>query len=321
MTSIQVVPFVDDHLPGATALACARYRALCALVPALPPRYGDPAVVLPMLHELARDAPGVAAMRDGQFVGYVLWLPTLARGGLRTAYSPEWANGAAAEQSARVYEEMYATIAAWWVGEGRLFHLVGLLAHDDAAIAAWHRLGFGMLAADAARDLTPMVDVGANVAIRRASSADQESCAALDRALQQYLASAPTYLFIEDPELGPARVLGGPAHAVWLAEREGEPVAYLRIGPASEDACTIIRDPGTASITGAYTCPDARREGVGAALLDRALAWAREAGYVRCTVDWEPMNVLGARFWLRAFQPAVYTLARQIDARFAPRSD
>jgi putative acetyltransferase len=146
---------------------------------------------------------------------------------------------------------------------------------------------------------------------------DQAVCAALDRALQRYLGAAPIYLYIENPELGPARVLGGPEHAVWLAERDGAAVAYLRIGPASDEACTIIRDPGTASITAAYTRPAARGAGVGAALLDRALAWAREAGYVRCTVDFEPMNVLGARFWLRHFCPAVYTLARPIDARVA----
>ena len=40
-------------------------------------------------------------------------------------------------------------------------------------------------------------------------------------------------------------------------------------------------------------------------------------GYVRCAVDFEPENVLGARFWLRAFQPVCYSLFRQVDERAA----
>jgi GNAT superfamily N-acetyltransferase len=54
---------------------------------------------------------------------------------------------------------------------------------------------------------------------------------------------------------------------------------------------------------------------VATALLDRALTWAREAGYVRCAVDFEAMNVVAARFWLRHFRPVCHTLARHLDER------
>jgi GNAT superfamily N-acetyltransferase len=268
-----------------------------------------------MLRDLMAAGPGVAARRDGRLAGYVLWRPLAACLGQPAAYSPEWANGALPEDSARIYAAMYAAIAGEWVGGGRTCHLIGLLAHDADAIGAWHRLGFGMVAADAARDLSPVNAGDARVSIRRAGVDDQAACVSLDRALQRHLAAPPTCLYIEDAEAGAAQVLGGPAHAVWVAERAEKAVAYLRIGPATEDACTIIRDPGTASITGAYTLPEVRGAGVGSALLDRALAWAREEGYARCTVDYEPMNVPGARFWRRYFAPVVYALARHIDVR------
>ena len=103
-----------------------------------------------------------------------------------------------------------------------------------------------------------------------------------------------------------------PAKVIWPAIEEGRPVAYLLIGPASEDASTIIYDEGTCSITGAYTRPDARGSGVATALLNRALSWARQEGYVRFAVDFEPMNPLARRFWLRTFTPVCYSFARAV---------
>jgi GNAT superfamily N-acetyltransferase len=86
----------------------------------------------------------------------------------------------------------------------------------------------------------------------------------------------------------------------------------LHIGPASDDASTIIRDPATASITGAYVLPDERGPGLMTALLDRALAWACAEGYARCAVDFEPMNPPARRFWLRHFAPVSNAVRRDV---------
>jgi hypothetical protein len=51
--------------------------------------------------------------------------------------------------------------------------------------------------------------------------------------------------------------------------------------------------------------------------LNRSLEWARSEGYERCAVDFEPMNVLAARFWLRYFSPVCYSLVRHVDERIA----
>jgi GNAT superfamily N-acetyltransferase len=59
----------------------------------------------------------------------------------------------------------------------------------------------------------------------------------------------------------------------------------VRIGPANEDASSMVQDAGTACITGAYVAPRVRGQGVMTALLDRALASAREEGDERCAVD------------------------------------
>jgi GNAT superfamily N-acetyltransferase len=143
----------------------------------------------------------------------------------------------------------------------------------------------------------------------------------LERALQTHMAATPVFLepHAEPTEEAWGAILSDPGYAVWLAQRGGRTVAYLLIGPASQDACTIIRDPGTASITGAFTRPQDRGTGICGALLDQALHWAAEMGYERCAVDFEPMNPLARRFWLRTFKPVCYAQERHVDVRAVTR--
>jgi GNAT superfamily N-acetyltransferase len=60
-----------------------------------------------------------------------------------------------------------------------------------------------------------------------------------------------------------------------------------------------------------------RGQGIAAALLNRSLEWARAGGFQRCAVDFEPMNILAARFWTRHFAPVCYAFVRQVDERIA----
>ncbi len=59
----------------------------------------------------------------------------------------------------------------------------------------------------------------------------------------------------------------------------------------------------------------ARNAGVATAVLDHALKSARESGYERCAVSFEPMNLLGTRFWLKYFKPVCFSVVRYIDER------
>jgi GNAT superfamily N-acetyltransferase len=62
------------------------------------------------------------------------------------------------------------------------------------------------------------------------------------------------------------------------------------------------------------TMPDARRRGVGRALVDSALGWAHTHGYQWVSVDFATANPLSRPFWLHAgFRPTGYGLLRLID--------
>ena len=62
------------------------------------------------------------------------------------------------------------------------------------------------------------------------------------------------------------------------------------------------------------TLPQARRRGVGHALVDAALTWAYAHGYRWISVDFQTANPLSRPFWLAAgFHPAGYGVLRLID--------
>ncbi len=351
---LRILPLTEAHLEEVAALVSRRYESLREREPLLPARYSEVPNLLPLLRKVTQsEGSGVVALRDGQVVGFLKgWLMPAFRG-KRSVYSPEWANAADLNESAYIYEEMYRRIAVDWVAGKFVAHYVSIFANDIAAIRAWHWLGFGMTAIDAVRGIHPIeaaaaiggdrstetVDVkrdihpseaadvirdsrdtevaDTRIEIRRAGLQDLEAVMRLNDGLRQHMKASPDFLITE--ELSREYFtdwLQAQDRAVWLASVGGEPVAFLRIGPANQDVCTIIRDGKTTSIYGAFTKEEMRGKDIATALLGHALESARNSGYERCAVDFEPMNLLGTRFWLRhRFRPVCLSLFRRIDER------
>jgi GNAT superfamily N-acetyltransferase len=194
-----------------------------------------------------------------------------------------------------------------------------MFPHDRKVLDTWHWLGFGMISVDGIRSLAPLPDCNWTGQIRRAEMHDLEHVLALSDDLWHFMQTSPTFL------LSPRRDrsyyeewLQNPEKLVWLAYEQGAPVAFLQLGPADPDVCTIIQDESTTSIYAAFTKENVRGTGITTALLGHALRTARESGYTRCAVSFEPMNTVASRFWLRHFNPACYSVFRHIDERVIP---
>jgi GNAT superfamily N-acetyltransferase len=314
---LEIVALQDEHLEDAAALVSVRYRALRQRVPLLPPRYEDVATLLPMLRDLTRQAPGVVALRGDRLVGFLVGSIIPMFLGKRSMYSPEWANGADLWESRRVYEEMYGCLAAEWVADGCFTHVVSMLGHDHEGIAGWQWLGFGLAAIDGLRGVEPTEAAAAEVEIRRAGIGDVQEATALDEALNQHMAAAPIF-WMHEPE-DYTQWLREPKNALWLAYDGGQVVGCMGLEPGHQGGCQIAQDEKTVSIMGAFVQEQARGKGIATALLNRSLEWARAGGYERCAADWEPMNVLAARFWPRHFELVCYSLMRCIDERIGLR--
>jgi GNAT superfamily N-acetyltransferase len=311
--SLEITSLREKHLEEAAGLVCARYKALCERVPILPPKYEEAGLILSRLHGLAKEFPGVAAIRGGRLVGFLSGLVIPRFLGKRSAYSPEWANGADLRESRRIYDELYARLSKQWVADGYAAHVVTLLANDRQGVEGWQWLGFGLAGVDGVRALRPIQGATAQVDIRQAERQDAAVASAFVEALEHHMISAPIFW---SHDLGaPEAWLNGSTKTLWVAYAGAEAVGCMGIGPANPDACAIIQDAKTASIQIAFTRENARSQGIATALLDRSLAWARSQGYERCAVDWETMNSLASRFWLKWFEPVCYSLMRHIDER------
>ena len=298
-------------------MACLRYHALLAENPALPAHFADRDTVLSKLAELLAGAPGVVATRRGKLVGFLaaLLLPNFRS--RRGVYSPEWANAALLEDAGTIYPELYRAISADWVKNGYLTHALTIFANDRDGRNAWHWQGFGLIVADATRDLSPVQGVSGAADIRRVTANDLEEVKHLQLGLRRHLASAPIFLPMQTlwGSAEYAEIVTDPKVVAWLACADGRAVAFLRAETGNEGAGELVRDDATVAITGAYTEPMQRSGGLARALLQTAVHWAAEQGAARVSVDFETQNIDGGRFWLRHFQPVAYSLLRQVDDR------
>jgi [ribosomal protein S18]-alanine N-acetyltransferase len=81
--------------------------------------------------------------------------------------------------------------------------------------------------------------------------------------------------------------LGGASQRGWVAERDGAIVGFL-----------VARAlPGEVEILNLAVSPEARRQGVGAALLREALSWAEQSGAVRIFLEVRASNAAARQFY------------------------
>lgn len=314
---LKITHFSDEHLEDAADMCSKRFRQLHAQEPLLPARYTESSEFLPLLKSISSSSyHGVAAVRENRLVGYLTgWLLPSFRG-KRSVFSPEWANGADLEDSQYIYEEMYSHAAAGWVADKYSAHYLSIFPNDVKALRALHWLGFGMTAFDALRGLEKIPDIRADIEIRLADLDDLDEVMAMDEALWEHVKGTPDFLLSERKDRDHyADWIKDPEKSIWLAYENNKPAAFMSMGPANEDVCGIIVDEKTTSIYEAYTKEAERGKGIASALLNHVLETASAAGYERCAVDFEPMNLAGTRFWLRHFRPVCYSLFRQIDER------
>jgi len=91
-----------------------------------------------------------------------------------------------------------------------------------------------------------------------------------------------------------ARALGDSGAGFWVAELDG---GYAGFCSARLDRSAHARESCRVEITEIWVTPDRRRSGVGTALAEAALAWAREQGVARVEVRVAARNAEGGAFW------------------------
>jgi GNAT superfamily N-acetyltransferase len=317
---LEIVPLQADHLDKAAILVADRYREERARNPLLHEKYEDPAKIRPLLDYNRGKQTGVAAVQSGKVLGFITSLP-FSNWGIPAVWISDWGHGAEKDNQGYVYRRMYAALAEWWVEKGHLKHAVMTFAGERDIIDAWFSLGFGMTNIDTLRDVCALTKAIENIDIRKAGPNDFDILMEFRDALCTHLTSTPVFQFIpsEAREKSAAefrKQLTDVDAAIWLACTDGKVTGGMRVVPSSQcDFRMPTVDNSICGISMAFTEKGDRLQGVGTALLDRVLTWAREKEYTRCGVDFESAKIPGAQFWLSHFQPVCYTLFRNVDGR------
>jgi GNAT superfamily N-acetyltransferase len=322
--SLAIVPFEPAHLHEAARLLADAHRLNRERQLLLPAAYEDPRAARELIENaLTHPHAGVAALRRDRLAGYLIGRISVDFMERRATVWPEGAAIASAEDP-ELYREMYASAAEHWVRNGSFLHQVFLAATDAVAIQAWFSLGFGRFSTYNWREIEPIAGPEAEIVVRRVGPEALDDEEALRNGLRRYNASSPIFHPLiwrlggeQKQTLAVERAgMASERNAYFIAYQDGRPVGLVIFTPPFPGYMLTPDDAAYLHI--AYVDEKARAGGVGAALVNRGLGWAREQGYKLCTLSYYPPNLLGAHYWQsKGFKPLSFCLERRIDERIA----
>jgi GNAT superfamily N-acetyltransferase len=330
LVAIEIVPFAEEHVAAAAALLAGRRARLRERQPFLSPQFDAPERCAELVDELRAGGPGFAALRAGRLAGYVLGRPiTAPPGRFESMVFPRrslaighaaYATLAGAEYD--LLRPLYAALAERWVARGYFDHYAWVASEDAASRDAWDSLSFGRDLVGAVREVaTPVPAVAASgVDVHLASPEDIEVVQALAEALGRHHAAPPIFIpFI--PEVLPhvremnAAFMADPANPHFVAYRDGRPLGMATFH--AQEAGLVWPDRCLYLFMG-IVYAEHRSGGVGRLVLERSMRWARERGYLYCSLHFFSPNLSGAAFWLgNGFLPVEERRHRRVDERIA----
>jgi GNAT superfamily N-acetyltransferase len=319
--SCEIIAFERAHLGEAANLFALRHRANRETEVLLPSAYTEPRVARGLLEEeLDRHPSGVAALRDGRLAGYLIGNLGFDFMEPLVSVNPQGLAIAPGED-AELIRAMYATAAVRWVRNGYFEHQFYVATADAEATGALFSLGFGLYGAYNRRDLSPLAGQAAEIEIRRLGPERLDDVEMLRNGLRRYNASSPIFhplIWRTGDDLERAleaerRGMADERHAYFIAYEDARPVGLMIFTPPPDYPLT---PDGAVYLHVAFVYEGARAGGIGTALVNRGLEWAREHDYSLCTLSYYAPNLLGARFWQgKGFLPLGYALERRIDER------
>jgi GNAT superfamily N-acetyltransferase len=344
--TVTIVPFTTDHLAPAATLLAARHQADRTWAPDLSSEYEDPAATLPLLHDLLREdganrphhasegMSGVVAVDHGTVIGYLLGAPAFGSptrpfAGFRHPRMieiPSAGHAADPDTAPTIYPRLYVALAEQWVANGFIDHYITVPARPDV-LEIWQDLGFSRFIAMNVRPTAapeaPATRKAADIVVRRATPDDEDVVYELVTEMFRSFAEAPSFVpFL--PETARERrqfvadYLADPGSHQWLAVVNDRVVGLQTVDEPTSPLwyqAAIQAPPHAVYLFLGSTLPEARSRGIGAALFMHAMAWAREAGYDTCMLDFLTAS-RAAPFWRGlGCQTVSYLLRRSVDER------
>ena len=224
------------------------------------------------------------------------------------------------------YRALYGYLSERWVGSGFFDHRVDFAAADEAQRELWFQLGFGALTTYAGRETAPIESrpLDGEIEIRRATPEDHAEVERLEAVNGRFHHAGPMFwpFLWEDVRESAGGLskyaLSRDRHAIFLATRGAETLGMQMLFSGMAFGPPAATPEQAAYLFHGVVDPDLRGGGVGSALLEQSLDWARESGHGHITLHYASMNPVGGPFWeRRGFEPIVTSAGRHIDERVA----
>jgi len=329
---LEVREFSSDDLEPAANLLARRHRRDRARFPLLPERFEDAGACLEILRSAMGYAEGVAAHRDGRLAGFLFAVDSVPaptsgsarfapeRGTMMLGHTHAVASDA---EPGEVYRALYAALAERWVRRGIFDHTAHIPAGDPPTEEAWVNLAFGRWTAFAVRDLRPVERAAStSVEVRRAGLEDLDAVYRLSLEEARFHARSPIFRPYVERDTGNAvreatrAGLEDEGRAVFIARTDGRDAGVIEVEP--ERFSPLFTPDGAVGIGDTAVIEEARGAGVGAALTDAAIAWAREHDYRAVHLHFATPNPLSVPFWTGlGFTPVMWHMRRRLDERIA----
>lgn len=311
-----IQPFVDEHLDAAAALLADRHQRHYVTEPLLKIDIDFRARIEALLGD---GASGWVAVEGGEVAGYLIGGPRSAEIWGRNVFVE--AAGHAARDPELV-RDLYEVAASRWVDEGNTRHSVLVPASDPGLLDAWWRLSFGHQQSHGIQGLPESVDVSVpeGFEIRDPDLAEIEALIDLDLALPEHQRKSPVFggrkgYSREDSRKEWMKTIEEGEEKILIGAHRGRPVACWALVPVSRshENRELFQPDDSCFLGFAVTLPKLRGSGIGIALTNASLAWARSEGYGSMATDWRETNLLASRFWpRRGFQRTFLRLYRSI---------
>ncbi|MXY35686.1 MAG: GNAT family N-acetyltransferase, partial [Dehalococcoidia bacterium] len=311
MARVTVRPFERGDLDAAAALLAEKHRRDRERHPVLTESLADEGEARSMLAKWFDNerTDGAVAVDGDALAGYAIGEraagapPDSYMGQLSTPRSVSIGSRdhavADAYDANAVCRVLYRHLAAKWVATGYYSHSVSITAGDERLQEAWFNLGFGRHVSIAVREGTgPVAGADArDVDVRAAGSEDVGELLELARTLGLHHLDSPMFMYwpVQAEYDGLARTFFGglledEGNPHFVAYREGQAVGLTSFLKQGFIPPYVNAEKNVYLFMGIVE-PEAQDGGVGRALLDRGMAWAREEGYERCT-----LHVLSANY-------------------------
>jgi GNAT superfamily N-acetyltransferase len=312
----RIEKFKSEHIERAYELFIENYKHEQNHVPLLPAKIlNESELIIDAIRSRAGN-PGTVILHNDKLISFMLTWDYFEFKGQKNAIVPEYCHGSIDTDKKKLYQLMYMNLASQWIKDGVHLHCIGHLAHDHDLRDILNMLGFGAILAERVRDLSP---IKCPVSIDIVHETDKAKLIELQQEHMRYYPESPIFILKEaDKDSVSAELEEHEKNndAFLIYYDNNIPVACFIVGESAlMGEGRLLKKTNTAQIKSAFIKPEYRGKGIGVALLNETVKWARENCYERLFVEHETANYFGGNFWWKYFESYLYFSMRYIDNR------